>query len=119
MPLLSWHCAYLNVWMTMYEVHDIMTNIASKVQHIVCKLWAELICPHKLAQPVLCWLVQDEASAGIVVMRKEEDDRLHVVSEGRAVQGAKLDPTTHLQDCLSVRLLQVHLNIRCLCANIH
>lgn len=74
--LLLLQAAHLNVRVAVYEVHSITAHISSKVKEVVCKLRAQLICAHYLAQLVLCRPVQDEASAGDVVMLKQEDDSL-------------------------------------------
>ena len=52
----------------MYEVHGVTAYISSQIQHVVCKLRAQLIGTHYLAQFVLCRLVQNEASTSLVIM---------------------------------------------------
>lgn len=71
-----WQATHLNVRAAMYEVHGVTAYIPSKVEDVVCKLRAQLVCTHQPAQPVLCRLVQDETRGGRVVMLKQEDNSL-------------------------------------------
>lgn len=60
----------------MYEVHGVVAYISSQVQKVVRKFRAQIVCAHYLAQLVLGWLVQYEASSTLVIMLKQKDDSL-------------------------------------------
>ena len=64
----------------MQEVHGVMAHISAKIEQVVSKVRAQLVCANQLAQLMLCRLVQDEASAGSVIVLKQEDDCLQHAS---------------------------------------
>ena len=65
----------------MQEVHRVMTHVSSEIQRVFCKLWAQVISANQPAQDVLCWPVQNEASACCVVVTEQKDDCLQHVMQ--------------------------------------
>ena len=89
----------------MQEVHGVMTHIPSQIQGVVCKLWAQVVSTNQSAQNMLCWSVQDEASACFVIMIKQEDHCLQDVLQ--YVSGHLSSAPIHLQSICSVGLFRM------------
>ena len=62
--------------MRVQHMHCTIPHIASKVQLVLSKLWAQPLCACHFAYGVRRGFVQDEAAAAGLTVVKEEDDGL-------------------------------------------
>ena len=62
--------------MVVKHVHSVQAHVAPNKQLVFCKLWAEFLCTSQLPNLVLRGIVENQATAAMLVVPEEEDDRL-------------------------------------------